>query len=144
MTPLDHDRADEAFRRSEARYRSIIESIPTGVFVYQLEPDNRPVLVDANPAANQILGIDCRLLLHKTIEEAFPALPTQSCPKDIAQRHATALSGTPTVSNITMAVSRGATLSMPFRSPRALPRLPSTTSTTGGGPNRRSLTTTGF
>lgn len=66
--------AEEALRESEAKFRSIFESSPLGKHHYQLEPEGRLVFMEANPAADEILGVDHNKLVGSTIEEAFPEI----------------------------------------------------------------------
>ncbi len=65
---------EDALRLSEAKFRSIIESTPTAIYLYQLTQDGRLVLTDFNPAADRETGISHASLIGKTVEEAFPAL----------------------------------------------------------------------
>jgi len=74
-------RAEEALRESGAKFRNIIESIPMGMHMYQLEQDGRLIFIGANPAANKILGIDNDQFIGQTIEEAFPALIETEVPE---------------------------------------------------------------
>jgi len=60
---------------------SVIEHLPIGVHLYRLEPGDRLVFVGANPAADQILGVDNRQFVGKTIEEAFPPLAGTEVPR---------------------------------------------------------------
>ena len=76
----DRKYAAEALSESEARYRNIINSIPIGLHLYQLEPDGRLLFQGANPAADRILGVDNSIFIGKTIEEAFPALTKTEAP----------------------------------------------------------------
>ena len=76
-------RVEEELRESEARFRSIVESSPTGVHLYQLDPDGRLVLTGFNPASERILGQRGSDLIGLTIEEAFPPL----VPTDIPERY---------------------------------------------------------
>jgi len=69
----DRQRAEEALRQSEEKFRSIVESSPAAMHFYRLEPDNRLVLTGTNPAAERIIGGEHRLM-GKTIEEVFPNL----------------------------------------------------------------------
>ena len=62
-------------------FLSVIEHLPIGVHVYQLEPGDRLVFVGANPAADRILGVDNRQFVGKTIEEAFPPLVATEVPE---------------------------------------------------------------
>jgi two-component system cell cycle sensor histidine kinase/response regulator CckA len=73
-------RAEETLRASEAKYRVIVESIPMGMHMYQLEPDGRLVFTGANPAADEILGVDHGQFVGQTIEEAFPPLAESEVP----------------------------------------------------------------
>ncbi len=65
---------EEALRRSEEKFKSVVESCPMGIFIYELTGDNHLLLRGTNPAASAILGIDCSGLIGKTAEEAFPSL----------------------------------------------------------------------
>ncbi|MBN1991262.1 MAG: PAS domain S-box protein [Anaerolineae bacterium] len=71
----------EHLRESEEKFRHIIESIPMGMHMYQLEPDGRLVFTGANPAADKILGVDNGQFIGKTIEEAFPHLTETEVPE---------------------------------------------------------------
>jgi PAS domain S-box-containing protein len=72
--------AADAVRRSEEKFRSIVESSPMGIYLYRLELDGRLVFTGANPAADKILGVDNRQFIGKTIEEAFPPLAETEVP----------------------------------------------------------------
>lgn len=74
-------KAEEGKRKSEAKFRSIVESTPLGMLMYRLEDDDRLVLIETNPAADRILKIDSRKLIGKTIEEAFPPLAGTEVPR---------------------------------------------------------------
>lgn len=77
----DRRRAEEALRESEAKFRSVVESSPMGIHMYQLESDNRLVFMGANRAADRILGVDNSQFIGKTIEEAFPPLAATEVPE---------------------------------------------------------------
>ena len=64
--------AEEELRVSEETSRNIIESIPLGMHMYQLEDDGNLIFIGANQAADEILGINHEQLIGKKIEEAFP------------------------------------------------------------------------
>lgn len=74
-------KAAEALEESEERYRSIIQNSPMGMHMYQLEPDGRLVFIDANPAADEILGVKNSQFIGKTIEKAFPPLAETEVPE---------------------------------------------------------------
>jgi PAS domain S-box-containing protein len=63
--------AELALRESEAKFRNIFESSPFGMHMYQLEPEGELRLIDANPAADSILGIDHKTRLGNPLEVAF-------------------------------------------------------------------------
>lgn len=70
----DRMRAQQALRESESKFRSVVESSPMGMHMYQLEENGRLVFIGANPAANRILGVDNSQFIGKTLEEAFPSM----------------------------------------------------------------------
>lgn len=72
--------AEEQLRQSEEKFRSIVESSPTGMYLYRLDPDGSLILTGANPAADRIIGIEHNNLLGKTIDEAFPLLGKTEIP----------------------------------------------------------------
>jgi len=78
-----HERqlAESELRKSENRFKSIVESSPMGMHMYELQGPDRLVFVGANPAADKILGIDNHLFIGKTIEEAFPSLKSTEVPE---------------------------------------------------------------
>jgi PAS domain S-box-containing protein len=71
----------EALQESEQKHRSIIDSIPLGMHMYDLQSDGRLVFVGSNPAADLILGVDHRKFMGQTIEQAFPALADSEIPE---------------------------------------------------------------
>ncbi len=73
-------KVEEALRNSKRKFKNIVKSCPLGIFIYELEEDNRLVLKGANPAASNILGVDCLTLIGNTIEEAFPPLADTEIP----------------------------------------------------------------
>jgi PAS domain S-box-containing protein len=77
----ERQQAMEALRESEMKFRSIVESSPSAMYFYGLEPDGRLILTGANPAADRIIGISHTSLLGKTIEEAFPSLRDTEIPE---------------------------------------------------------------
>lgn len=70
----------EALRESERKFRSIVESSPTAMYIYQLGEDDRLILIEANGAADQELGIPHAGLIGKSLEEAFPGLAETGIP----------------------------------------------------------------
>jgi PAS domain S-box-containing protein len=62
----------EELRKSEERFRNIVQSSPVGMYLYELQSDGRLVLIDSNPAVDRMTGIDNCELIGKTIEQAFP------------------------------------------------------------------------
>jgi PAS domain-containing protein len=78
MGESEHSRAP---RDSDGRYHRVVEAAPTGMHLYRLEGEGRLVLVDANAAADRILGLDHRAMLGRSLEEAFPALVGTEIPQ---------------------------------------------------------------
>ena len=77
----EHKRIEEALRQSEETFRSIVESSPTAIYFYRLDPDGRLILTGANPAADRIIGISHQALIGKTMEAAFPKLAGTAVPE---------------------------------------------------------------
>jgi len=69
-----------ALEENEHRLRAVIDSAPFGAHLYELKPDGRLVFTGANRSADQILGVDHRQFIGKSIEEAFPPLATTEIP----------------------------------------------------------------
>ena len=67
----ERKKAEQALLDSEAKFRSIINSSPMGIFIYKLV-DERLIVSDYNPAADKILGVDCSRFVGLSIEQAFP------------------------------------------------------------------------
>lgn len=74
-------RAEAALMESEGRFRNIIEQTPLGMHFYRLDEEGRLIFTGANPAADRILNVDHRLLIGKTILEAFPDLKRTEVPQ---------------------------------------------------------------
>ncbi|MFC1481716.1 PAS domain S-box protein [Candidatus Neomarinimicrobiota bacterium] len=78
-------RSEQALRQSEERYRNIVEASPMGMHFYHLEQSKKLIFDGANPAADNILGIEHSQFIGKTIEKAFPNLAKTDVP-DIYRR----------------------------------------------------------
>ncbi len=74
----ERKQAEELLRKSEEKYRSIIESSPSGMHLYHLDKNDDLILVGSNPSADTMLGISHASLIGKTIHEAFPNLADTS------------------------------------------------------------------
>lgn len=72
--------AEKALLASEDRFRRIVELSPIGKLLYQLNEKEELILLQANPAAGTILGIDHHSLGGKAIQEAFPQLAGTDVP----------------------------------------------------------------
>jgi PAS domain S-box-containing protein len=70
----------EMLIKSEETFRSIVDSSPMGIHLYQVIND-RLVFVGANPAADRILHTDNKQFIGKFIEEAFPPLADTEIPE---------------------------------------------------------------
>jgi PAS domain S-box-containing protein len=73
--------AKEKAEENEEKFRSIVKSSPSAIYLYHLENDNRLVLTDANPSAEKIIGISHKALIGKPLEEAFPNLAQTEIPE---------------------------------------------------------------
>jgi PAS domain S-box-containing protein len=71
---------DRKIQENERRMKSIVESAPSGMHMYELRPGRGLVFSGANPAADSILGTDNSAFIGKTIEEAFPPLAATEVP----------------------------------------------------------------
>ncbi|MHC4926077.1 MAG: PAS domain S-box protein [Planctomycetota bacterium] len=67
-------RNQQALAESEQRFRSVIESSPMGIMVYELDENDRLVLTGTNRAAGEILKVDNFAHVGQTLEEAYPKL----------------------------------------------------------------------
>ncbi len=82
LVDLTERRQTEAeLLESGRRFQTIVESSPMGMHLYQLQDGNRLVFVGANPAADEILGVDNSTFIGRTVEEAFPHLADSEIPK---------------------------------------------------------------
>ncbi|WP_143144962.1 PAS domain-containing protein, partial [Mariprofundus micogutta] len=70
----ERNHLDDILKESESRFRSISESLPMGMHVYQLDADEKLVFIDSNPAADLMLGVDNSQLIGREIEQAFPSV----------------------------------------------------------------------
>lgn len=70
-----------ALEESEQRLRSVVESSPMGIHIFDLQPDGRLVLTDTNTSAEQILGVAAKDVIGLTIEEAFPQIANTEIPQ---------------------------------------------------------------
>ncbi len=73
--------AEQALKESEEKFRNVVNFSPLAKYLYKLELNNNLILVDANPAADKILGINHQQLIGKTIEKAFPKLKDTDIPQ---------------------------------------------------------------
>jgi PAS domain S-box-containing protein len=83
----ERKKASIELKASEARFKNIINASPMGMHLYELRDKEQLIFMEANPAADKILGINHTQFIGKTIEEAFPGLITTEVPekyKDVA------------------------------------------------------------
>jgi PAS domain S-box-containing protein len=76
---------EKRLRESEQKTGAILRSSPMGIHLYRHETDGRLVFSGANPAADRILGTDHRLLLEKSLLEAFPGMAGTEIPGAYAE-----------------------------------------------------------
>ncbi|NTV46020.1 MAG: PAS domain S-box protein, partial [Chlorobiales bacterium] len=80
---------EKALKESEGTFRSIVEGIPLGVHIYQLEADGQLIFSGANRSADKILGVSNKQFIGKEILEAFPSLKETDVPnryREIAEK----------------------------------------------------------
>ena len=77
----EREKAEAELRKSEEKFRSIVESSPTAMYFYHLGEGEKLILTGANPAADEIIGISHESLIGKTITEAFPNLAETGIPE---------------------------------------------------------------
>lgn len=68
-------------KESEDKFRSIIESSPMGVFIWELSSDGKLIFSGYNPAADKILDTDNSQFLGREIDDAFPPLAETVLPQ---------------------------------------------------------------
>ena len=73
--------AENRLRESEEKFRNLFSSCPMGIFIYKLEDNDTLIFQDANKEADNILGVNCRQFIGKTLEEAFPLLVDTEIPE---------------------------------------------------------------
>ena len=76
----ERKRMERNLEASEEKFRSIVESSPTAMFFFHLEPDGRLLLTGTNPAADALVGLDRQALVGKSLEEVFPGLAHTDSP----------------------------------------------------------------
>lgn len=62
-------------RRAEERFLRLFEASPLGAFICELDGDDEPVLVSANPAAGAMLGIEAAPFVGRRLRDFVPGLP---------------------------------------------------------------------
>jgi PAS domain S-box-containing protein len=87
----EQKRTTTALIASELKFRNIFNASPMGMHLYQLMENGELIFIEANTAADKILGVNHNQFKGKTIEEAFPGLTGTEVP---ARYRETALNGT--------------------------------------------------
>ncbi|MFC1811334.1 PAS domain S-box protein [Thermodesulfobacteriota bacterium] len=64
--------AEEALRESIKTLAEIVEAIPSGLFIYRYEPQDRLILLAGNPAAERLTGINLGESLGKEFNKIWP------------------------------------------------------------------------
>ena len=68
----DKVKIETELKESELKFRQIIQSCPLGTSVYELDSNDKLILIETNHASNIMSGLDTFKLIGKSIEEAFP------------------------------------------------------------------------
>jgi len=74
----DHKRAEEALRQSEKTFRDLFENSPDGIFIE--DPDGN--VLDVNPAACRLHGMDRETLIGKNVLELVPPHKREEVTRD--------------------------------------------------------------
>ncbi len=85
----ERKQAEEKLKKSEQKFKNIVQSLPLGIHIYKLDKDSELRFIGANPSADKILGIDNSQYIGKTIHEAFPNISKTEIPnkfKEIAEK----------------------------------------------------------
>ncbi len=77
--------ADRALRESMQTSADIVRAIPSGVFMFQLEPSGRVRLVDGNRGAERLMGISLQEWRGKDVTEIWPGAADIN-PAELARR----------------------------------------------------------
>jgi PAS domain S-box-containing protein/putative nucleotidyltransferase with HDIG domain len=67
-------------QQAEIMSKEIVDNIPSGAHIYEINSDGKLVFIGSNESANKLLGTDHRPLIGKTIEEAFPGVSETEIP----------------------------------------------------------------
>ncbi len=76
----ERELSQNALRESEARFRSIVDSSPMGIHLFELQDDESLILIGANPASESLFHTETSKVLGKPIEEAFPSFSGTQIP----------------------------------------------------------------
>ncbi|MHC4132665.1 MAG: PAS domain S-box protein [Planctomycetota bacterium] len=68
----DQKQAEEALRNSLQTSHDIVQTIPSGLFLYQYEPPDKLILLNANPEAQRLTGINVQDFIGKDFNELWP------------------------------------------------------------------------
>lgn len=84
--------AEKELKKSEERFRHIVENSTRGMYFFELDQKDRLLLTGANPAADRLIKIDHEALIGQTIEKAFPSFGDNGI-SDIFRRIARGVAG---------------------------------------------------
>ncbi|MHC5076224.1 MAG: PAS domain S-box protein, partial [Planctomycetota bacterium] len=72
----DQKQAEEALRNSLQTSHDIVQTIPAGLFLYQYEPPDNLMLLNGNPEAQRLTGINVQDCIGKEFNEIWPKAKT--------------------------------------------------------------------
>ncbi|MCE5242680.1 MAG: PAS domain S-box protein [Syntrophobacteraceae bacterium] len=70
----EHRKTVDALVASEVKFRTMIESIPVGIHLFELQTDGTLTYQGANPAADRMLEVDSSGLVGRDVLEVWPGL----------------------------------------------------------------------
>ena len=71
---------EEELKKTQEKFRHIIELSTRGIYFYELQDDDRLILTEANPSADRIIGMNHQDTIGRPIEEIFPNLAHTEVP----------------------------------------------------------------
>ena len=71
---------EDSLEKSEQKFRNIVDSIPLGMHMYQVNSEGNLIFSGANTTADKLLNLDNSQFIGKTIENAFPPLKETDIP----------------------------------------------------------------
>lgn len=85
---------ENSLQKSEQKNRNIVNSIPLGMHMYQVNSEGNLIFIGANSTADKMFNVDNRKFIGKTIEKAFPPIKDTDIPDSFLDAALTGKSST--------------------------------------------------